>query len=365
MPEHDAMRLSWKVAVPVLCVAMIAGAAILWWVYKTKADERKLAEEAQACRARAEQGDAKAEQDLANMYYYGRGEPQSYADAFQWCRRAADQGYARAEYDLAHLYLQGEGVPKDAAEALRWFRKAADQGDARAEYGMGFIYHEGRGAQQDYAEAVRWYRKAADQGNALAEYELGYMYHHGDGVSQDYAEAARWYRKAADQGDAHAEAGIGFLYYYGYGVPQDRAEGRRWIRKAADQGEDYALRIVSAKLTGWRRFDLLFRLIAGILMTMGFLQPGKDRWSLRSRIAPLTGLLCLVSAGLSWYGYTHYKIRYWTYGPNAFTLFRWLLNGVVIVLLIYVVRTFNTPAQPQCETAVPETDADSRGHTEP
>ena len=194
-------------------------------------------------------------------------------------------------------------MPKDDAEALRWFRKAADQGDARAEYGMGFIYYEGRGAQQDYAEAVRWYRKAADQGNALAEYELGYMYHHGYGVSQDYAEAARWYRKAADKGDAHAEAGIGFLYYYGYGVPQDRAEGRRWIRKAADQGDDYALRTVSAKLTGWRRFDLLFRLIAGILLTMGFLQPGKDRWSLRLRIAPLTGILCIFTAGLSWYGY--------------------------------------------------------------
>ena len=64
-------------------------------------------------------------------------------------------------------------------------------------------------------------------------------------------------------------------------------------------------------------------------------------------------------------GYTHNKIRYWTYGPNAFTLFRWLLDGVVIVLIIYVVRTFNTPAQPQCEIAAPETDADSGGRTEP
>lgn len=354
------MRLYWKIAIPVLCVAVIGGAAI-WSAYKTRVNSQKLAEAAQLCRIRADQGDAKAEFELAQMYYHGKGVPQNYAEAAQWCRKAADQGDAKAEYDLAHLYLQGEGVPKDEAEALRWLHKSADQGNASAEYGLGFIYHEGRGVQQDYAEADRWYRKAADQGNAMAQNELGLMYYQGKGVPQDSAEAARWYRKAAEQGYALGESGIGFMLWYGHGVPLDRAEARRWFRKAADQGDDYALRTVSAKLAGWRRFDLIFQLIAGILLTVGFLQPGKGRRSLRSRIAPLTGVLCLVSAGLSWYGYTHYEIRYWTYGPNAFTLINWLFRGVVIVFLIYVARTFNKSGEPQNEIAASVTTADS-GH---
>jgi TPR repeat protein len=358
------MRLYWKITVPVLCVAVIGGVTALWSVYKTKLNEQKQGEEARAFRVRAEQGDAKAEFDLSRMYYHGQGVTQSYDEAAQWCRKAADQGDAKAEYDLAHLYLQGEGVPKDDAEALRWYRKSADQGYAMADYGVGFMYHEGRGVQQDYAEADRWDRKAADQGNAMAQNELGLMYYQGQGVPKDNAEAARWYRKAADQGYAPGESGIGFMLWFGHGVPLDRAEARRWFRKAADQGDDYALRTVSAKLAGWRRFDLIFQLIAGILLTVGFLQPGKGWRSLRSRIAPLTGVLCLISAGLSWYGYTHNKIRYWTYGPNPFTLINWLFRGVVIVFLIYVARTFNKSGEPQNEIAASETNASGGGGTE-
>jgi protein-S-isoprenylcysteine O-methyltransferase Ste14 len=365
MPEHDAMRLSWKVAVPVLCAAMIAGAAILWWVYKAKVNERKLAEAARTCRVRAEQGDAKAEQDLANMYYFGRGVPKNYAVASRWCRRAADQGYARAEYDLARLYLQGEGVPKDDAEALRWYRKAADQGYAHADNGLAFMYSHGRGVQQDYAEALRWYRKAADQGDAFAQYELGYMYHHGYGVSPDYAEAARWYRKAADRGDAHAEAGIGFLYYYGYGVPQDRAEGRRWIRKAADQGDDYALRTVSESLTVFNRVNLLIRLIGGILLAAGLLKVGQNRWNFQQNTAPLSGVLILLSAGMGWYGYTHSKLHHWSYGFNAYSSFYWLLNLVIIVLLVRFLRTAKKPVTRECEVATPETGAGGNCSTKP
>ena len=34
------MTLSWKIAVPATCVAVICGAAILWTVHKKKAIER-------------------------------------------------------------------------------------------------------------------------------------------------------------------------------------------------------------------------------------------------------------------------------------------------------------------------------------
>jgi TPR repeat protein len=345
--EHDTMRLFWKIATPVFCVAIIGSAGIYWQVYKAKA---KLADAARACRVSAEQGDTKSEFDLAHMYYSGRGVPQNYAEAFRWCRKAAEQGDAKAEYDLAHLYLKAEGVSQDYDEALRWYRKSADQGDPMAEYGVGFMYHDGLGVPQDYAEADRWYRKSADHGNAIAQYELGYMYYYGKGVQQDNAESARWYRKAADQGYAKAESGIGFMLWYGYGVTQDRAEADRWFRKAADQGDEYALRTLSKSLSICEKFTLIIQLIGGFILSTSFLslnifEAGKGLRSFRQKVICGTGILILLSTGLSWYGYTHYKIRCIFCGINTFTVLKWIFNLVIICLLIYIVRSKEPEAQ--------------------
>lgn len=45
--------------------------------------------------------------------------------------RAAN-GDAAAQYNLGNRYYFGEGVTKDYAEAIRWYRKAAEQGQDKA-----------------------------------------------------------------------------------------------------------------------------------------------------------------------------------------------------------------------------------------
>jgi hypothetical protein len=167
------MRVPWKIAVPISCIALISGAAVAWQVLRVRANGLKLAQDATVCRVRAEQGDAKAEANLANMYSHG------------------------------------QGVPQDYAEAVRWYRKAADQGDPQGQDGLAFMYFRGQGVPQDYAEAVHWYRKAADQGYARSQYNLGNMYYYGQGLPQDRADAGRWYHKAADQGDEYAQRALG------------------------------------------------------------------------------------------------------------------------------------------------------------
>lgn len=370
MSERDAMRLFWKIAIPALCVAVIGGATVLWSVHnKAKANERKLAEVAQACRVRAEQGDAEAEYDLSHMYYYGQGVPRDYAEAVRWGRKAADQGYAKAEYGLGYMYYHGQGVPQDYGEAFRWWRKAADQGNAYAQRELGYIYSHGQGVPQNYAEAFGWLRKAADQGDATSENGLGFMYYYGYGVQKDNAEAARWYRKAADQGYAKAESGMGFMYYYGYGVPRNYAEADRWFRKAADQDDEYALRALSLSLTTCRKSSLVIQFIAGIFLATGFLslnifEPRKSFRDFRQRVIGGTGVLCLFTAGLSWYGYTHYKIRCLNCGVNAFTLTKWLLDGVVIVLAIYILRSAKKSKVQEREIVAEDTDVKSGNDTE-
>jgi TPR repeat protein len=65
------------------------------------------------------------------MYASGEGIPQDHAEASKWFRKAAEQGDAKAQNNLGVMHARGLGVPLDYAEAAKWFRKAADQGDGK------------------------------------------------------------------------------------------------------------------------------------------------------------------------------------------------------------------------------------------
>jgi hypothetical protein len=296
------MKSLRKIGVSVACVAVVCGAELAWQMYREKADERNLAEEARICRLRAEQGDVEA------------------------------------EANLGHIYSSGKGVLRDDAEALRWYREAADQGSAKGQDGLAFMYSHGQGVPQDYAEALRWYRKAAEQGDAKAQYDLGVIYYYGQGVPQDYVQAIRCYRSAIDRGYAKAQYGLGIMYYYGRGVPQDRPEGIRWYRKAADQGDEDALRAISAQPTLLTKLALLGEFLLGIWLLSDFLS-GKHLRDLPQRLLAGAGALCTLSVGLTWYGYSHHQIRCLRCGFAVFTLFRWFLNAVLITLLVYIVQS--------------------------
>ena len=188
-------------------------------------------------RLAANQGLPEAQFNLGFMYFTGRGVRQDDEEADAWCRRAAEQGLARAQDRLGSVYATGRGVPQDDAEAVRWYRLAADQGSVEAQSNLAAAYATGRGVPQDDAEAVRWYRLAADQGSVEAQSNLAAAYFTGRGVRQNDEKAAAWCRRAAEQGLAEAQERLAELYHNGRGVPQDEAEASRWCRLAADQGD--------------------------------------------------------------------------------------------------------------------------------
>ncbi len=47
-------------------------------------------------------------------------------------RRLADQGDARAQYNLGEMYMLGRGVPQDYTQAYMWVALAAAQGNEKA-----------------------------------------------------------------------------------------------------------------------------------------------------------------------------------------------------------------------------------------
>src|SRR2546426_8511516 len=105
------MRSWWKIVIGIACLAMVCAAAILWRGHRQKAVAQKNL--AVLTRARADQGDAKAQSELASMYFYSRGVPQDYAAAVRWARKAADQNDAKAQDGLGYMYYSGQGVAQD------------------------------------------------------------------------------------------------------------------------------------------------------------------------------------------------------------------------------------------------------------
>jgi hypothetical protein len=339
------MRLIWKIAVPVACVAAIAGTLFALRLHRHNAEATKIAEELRVARIGAEQGNAVAEYNLARLYYAGRGVPQSYAEAFRWYSKAADQGHPKAEFAVGAMYAAGRGAQQNDAEAFVWVRKAAEQGEPRAQDELGMMYYYGRGVQHDHDEAMRWFRRSADQGYVWAQDDLAGMYYNGLSVPQDYAEAARWYRKAADQGNARAEYDLGYMDRYGKGIPVNLAEARRLIREAAVQGDKRALLVTRESLTEVIKIFLLIELVAGLFFAVGlvrfrtnsFADPSPPR-TRNQKLTGVAGALLLLSVGYSWYGYTHLKFPHLIYGVNAWMLCHWLFEAAPIALLLYSVR---------------------------
>src|SRR5579864_1726086 len=290
-----------KISAIVVSTALICGAAAFSWHFlKARASARRLAQDANVCRARAENGDASA------------------------------------QYELAGLYYQGKGVPQDYKHAADWYRKAADQGNPKAQYGVGFMYYEGRGVQQDYAAAVDWYRKAADQGYAKAQYDIGYSYYEGKGVPLDYSEAAAWYRKAADQGFARAQDDLGYMYSQGKGVPQDYAEAARWFRKAAKQGDEYArsaLDSMNTRLTAASKVMLSVTFLGSILLLINTRESIRKQQHQRAALAGALGLLWV---GADVYGHSHFAILLSLSAVNAFSFCKGFLGGISVAMLFSV-----------------------------
>ena len=76
----------------------------------------------------------------------------------------AESGDAEAQYNIGNCYFYGLGVKKDYKKAVKWFHKSAEQGNASAANDLGTCYHNGFGVEQDEEEAKRWWRKAVGNG---------------------------------------------------------------------------------------------------------------------------------------------------------------------------------------------------------
>ena len=143
-------------------------------------------------RARAEKGDAMAQNLVGEIYGAGRWVTADPSEALKWYRRSAKNGHPPGQYNLAVALENGEGTPVDLPEALHWYKKAAGHGFTPAEYNLGLMLLRGQAGKPDAKGGARWIRKAAEGNDRLAQVALASLYAEGNGVPKDPIEAWAW-----------------------------------------------------------------------------------------------------------------------------------------------------------------------------
>ena len=230
---------------------------------------------AAAYAARADAGEAVAQNNLGVLYQRGQGVPPDPALARQWFERAAAQGLPGAMYNIGMLYLRGYGVPVDPALAAGWLEKAALLEEVEAQFYLGMLHYRGEGVAKDLAIAAHWFERAAAGGVTQAQYNLALMLARGEGLPLDEpralallepfaatredaalligeihlrhaedparaAQALTVFKGLAESGVADAQAALGMMYLMGTGAAADPQEGRFWTEQAARQGSPRA-----------------------------------------------------------------------------------------------------------------------------
>jgi hypothetical protein len=316
------MMRNWRIAIPPLLLALVMAGYSGYQAWGVKVHARRLAVYVQECRTKAEQGNPEFEAELGGLYGRGRGLPRDDAAALQWYRKAADQGFAGGEAGLGYYFFYGIGVPQSDAESFRWYQLAANQGDANAQDALGVAYFRGKGVSQDDVVAVRWFRKAADQGYPAAEYDLGWMERYGRGTPRDSRAALALYRRAAAAGDPDAQ------------------------------------RAVTRPFSALTKYTLLICLLFSLWLISEFFfdLPRLARSTPKLRRHSIVILVCasLSTAfwGMTWYGYVHHKILCIGCGMNGFTVCRWTLDILLLVLAFGILRPpKKAPAEPTQEAA--------------
>jgi len=212
-------------------------------------------------RAKAEAGDADAENALGLRYRVGEGVDRDKVEAVRWYRKAAKHGSAAGMFNMGAAYYNGDGVGVDDVASCAWFllaqdagyveadeavRRAASENPARiteASAKVGEMYEAGEELPKNETNALKWYRKAADGGAPEAAVRAAnILLADSRNPSQaDYVEALKRCQDAADHQYSPGVYGMAIIYQRGLGVAKDPAEAAKWLTRAADLGHPRAV----------------------------------------------------------------------------------------------------------------------------
>lgn len=260
-----------------------------------------------ALKAKAEAGDAKAQNELANEYR----ESKTFSEAAKWYAAAAKQGYAAAMFNLGTMHYNGDGVPPNLQNAYVWFLIASVNGDSAATDALKRTESEitpgmkrdaeilasgtlrrGESVPKNTGKGVEILSRLASEGDPEAQITLAYMLISGREISQDlnaaaaqcraaakknyspgmvclgyldqviepkdYKDAFDWYKRASELRSPIGSYGLGLLYADGLGVKKDNVKAAVYLADAAPAFKlaQEALLEIEKRLTEEERMQL-------------------------------------------------------------------------------------------------------------
>lgn len=117
----------------------------------------------------AEKGDATA-QNLSGDLCVLCGDM---TKAVSWYKKAAEQGNAKAQNNLGMAYIKGQGITQNDSDGVGWLRKAAEQGHMKAQNNLSVMYSSGRGVAKDEIESAKWCKKQRNRATLPLKITLG------------------------------------------------------------------------------------------------------------------------------------------------------------------------------------------------
>jgi TPR repeat protein len=234
--------------------------------FKRKEEEKKRKEEA-AAKRRAEEEKRRAEEEAkrktkekkeqqALLFY----KAEEFSKAFDLFKQLAEQGNAKAQVAMGNMYRLGQSVNKDVNEAIKWYKKASLQNNSEAAFWIGIIYQRDLG---NHSEAIKWFQKSVSlgyndakdflkQAQKIDEYWnrkviKGYVeYQKGNFASalSLFKEAIslgdvegnereyRWYIPEANDTNIDARYMLGQMYENGEGIEKNLDEALLWYTAA-------------------------------------------------------------------------------------------------------------------------------------
>lgn len=205
--------------------------------------------------ARANQGDAEAEWEVAERYSDGCRDRSgkilvrySARKAAEWFRRSAEHGFAPAQNTLGVVLSDRKTGETNRHEALAWLKKAFRGGDSCAANNIARTYRENGNLRR----AVYWFRKSLASGDDGAYVQLGIHNYWGKGAGIDHMAAVGCFRKAirgrsiseGERDDAFFY--LGMAYLEGKGVRKSSRTAQRLLQQAnVDNDHPAAFRLLN------------------------------------------------------------------------------------------------------------------------
>ena len=160
---------------------------------------------------------------------------EDYETALSIIRPLAVDGNAEAQYELGEAYYFGRGTTRDYAEAVRWYRAAAEQGHVMAQLNLGKLFPKASGIEIGPEERLRWLGSAADQGNGDAFHELATWVFRDQRDRQEAERSFTWCSISAELGNGRGQLCLANRYWNGWGVRRDDAQAYLWATIAASE----------------------------------------------------------------------------------------------------------------------------------